>query len=466
MTLTHAQRRDGSNPVIALKDLRAPSICLEERGDRGGVFHSEFRSDPRLPDLILARRLGFEKPHNIRKLIERNRAELESYAPLPAEPTNILRDGEKSRSRGRPGTAYQLSEGQCLVLCALSRTPAAAQIRREIVQVFMAWRQGRTPATAIMRHLADHAEVLPAGDVAFLIAPVTAAILDTLSAFESEEEDREHGGDDEPSLSGLTCAPTWFEGVQTIDAEAEDEDEPALGATAAIDQGKAWGFHNGQAGEEEPSLGAPERHPIIPHPIYHRYDEHSSNAAQDDQTRWAAGNCAADGDDREVEDEHGGNVLDEPHDGDPEEPSLGATVAFNQRHAWAQSDASMWRSTGEAEPSLGWTDGQGHPHAAMRGYDDDREEQHDQEHDPAESDIGGYLPCLDQSAEGRNAYDSAKRAIEHEQRAMRSACIRLRETVVRIHHAGESTPDPLCSVVDIIGPALLAGDIAHPTTVL
>ncbi|MEA3197564.1 MAG: hypothetical protein QOF32_1616 [Gammaproteobacteria bacterium] len=425
MTLQHADRRDGINPVIALQDLRAPAICLD---DRPGVFHRElFLGDPRLPDLVLARRLGFEKLHNIRKLIERNRAELESYGPLAAGPTNILRDGEKSRRRGRPGTAYQLNEGQSLILCALSRTPAAAQIRREIVLVFMAWRQGRTPATAIVRHLADHAEVLPAGDVAFLIAPVTAAILDSLSAFESELEDGEDGGDAEPSLSGVTCAPTWFTGEQTIDCEVDHEDEPALGATSAVDQSKAWS-HNGLASEDEPSLAAPERHPVLP--WRGNGARYTSRDVHDNQRLWAAGTH----DDREQENEHGGDVLDEPHDGEGDsEPSLAATNAIDQRRAWQHNSEAMWAGSGESEPSLGWTDGRGHPETAMRGYDDDREA------DPAEMGIA------DQAA--LSGANDAERAVAREQRAMRSARIRLSETVVRIRRVGEPKSLAVPSIV-------------------
>ena len=78
------------------------------------------------------------------------------------------------------------------------------------------------------------------------------------------------------------------------------------------------------------------------------------------QAGWAQGAS----DDRE--DEHDGC---EP--GGDEEPTLGATTAMNQAHGWR---ASLWDSSDEAEPSLGWTGhGSGHPEMALRGYDDDRE---------------------------------------------------------------------------------------------
>jgi len=89
-----------------------------------------------------------------------------------------------------------------------------------------------------------------------------------------------------------------------------------------------------------------------------------SRDASTPQYLWAQG---AD-DDREDESE-----LLEPTGDD--EPALGATTAMNQEHGWR---GSPWDSSGEAEPSLGWTvHGHGHPEMALRGYDDDREEESD-----------------------------------------------------------------------------------------
>jgi hypothetical protein len=53
------------------------------------------------------------------------------------------------------------------------------------------------------------------------------------------------------------------------------------------------------------------------------------------------------------------------------EPALGASTAVTQQHAWAAQHG--WPEYGEAEPSLGWSHGHGHPEMVLRGYDDDRE---------------------------------------------------------------------------------------------
>ena len=79
-----------------------------------------------------------------------------------------------------------------------------------------------------------------------------------------------------------------------------------------------------------------------------------------------------------------------------EEPTLGATMAVNQAHAW-RANLDAWGSCDEAEPSLGWTGhGRGHPEMAPRGYDDDREattgprDEEDDDSDKGELD-GDYM---------------------------------------------------------------------------
>lgn len=67
---------------------------------------------------------------------------------------------------------------------------------------------------------------------------------------------------------------------------------------------------------------------------------------------------------------------DAPEDDGSGESALGSTSAINQERAWRAS--AGWPEDGEAEPSLGWSgNGRGHPEIAMRGYDDDREGEHD-----------------------------------------------------------------------------------------
>lgn len=113
--------------------------------------------EPRILDLSLAGRLGFVQPRDIRKIIERNKAELEGYGNLWHGATNskevrkqrlarIPRHRGAVSRRGPAGREYHLNEGQALLICALARTSMAARIRRELITVFMEYRRGTLPS--------------------------------------------------------------------------------------------------------------------------------------------------------------------------------------------------------------------------------------------------------------------------------------------------------------------------------
>lgn len=87
-------------------------------------------------DLDLAERLRISEPRNIRVNIEENRAELEGFGGVLMQRVKISAKG------GRPGTEFWLNESQALLLCMFSRTAKAAEVRREVIQVFTAYRLG------------------------------------------------------------------------------------------------------------------------------------------------------------------------------------------------------------------------------------------------------------------------------------------------------------------------------------
>ena len=105
--------------------------------------------EPRVLDLDLARWLGFTAARQIRELIARNIEELTMHGGLSCRATNPGKQG------GRPGKAYYLNEGQALVICALSRTSKAAQVRKALIDVFMAYRAGK------LVHVKEHRRKLP-----------------------------------------------------------------------------------------------------------------------------------------------------------------------------------------------------------------------------------------------------------------------------------------------------------------
>lgn len=89
--------------------------------------------EPTVPDVRLGEVLGFQRPRAVRQLIERNAEEVARYGPLATR---------RGKSRGQSFNEFYLNEGQALVLCALAQTPRAADVRFQLIQVFVAWRRG------------------------------------------------------------------------------------------------------------------------------------------------------------------------------------------------------------------------------------------------------------------------------------------------------------------------------------
>lgn len=102
-------------------------------------------TEPRVQDLTIAEALEFAQPRDIRKLIDRNRAELAHHGEICA----TVAQNYDAQGRGRPGNEYWLNEPQSLLICMFSRTDKAAGVRAEIIQVFMAWRRGQAASSAL-----------------------------------------------------------------------------------------------------------------------------------------------------------------------------------------------------------------------------------------------------------------------------------------------------------------------------
>lgn len=102
---------------------------------------------PRVLDVVVAERLGFDRPRDIRKLIERNLAEIEAFGVCAtvAQTSGAL--------GGRPGTEYWLNEEQALLISILARTPKAIEVRRALIQSFMTYRH--QPVIAAPADLGD-----------------------------------------------------------------------------------------------------------------------------------------------------------------------------------------------------------------------------------------------------------------------------------------------------------------------
>lgn len=91
--------------------------------------------EPCVQDLVLARRLGFERPVSIRDLIKRNAEKLNRFSILRT--MRKIPDGP-----GRPTSEYFLDQRQAIFVCMKSETDAAFEVQAEIVRVFDAYRSG------------------------------------------------------------------------------------------------------------------------------------------------------------------------------------------------------------------------------------------------------------------------------------------------------------------------------------
>jgi hypothetical protein len=73
--------------------------------------------------LALAELLDFERPRNIRQLIERNKDELSRHGEVCCITQQTSSEG------GRPGTEYWLTEWQAIIVCMKSEAPRAEDAR-------------------------------------------------------------------------------------------------------------------------------------------------------------------------------------------------------------------------------------------------------------------------------------------------------------------------------------------------
>ena len=94
---------------------------------------TEIDGEPRARDIEVAERLGFGRPRDIRKLIERNRAEFDALGGC-ATVARLVEGNEVNE--------FWLNEEQSLLAAALSKTENAAAVRAMLIRCFVAWRRG------------------------------------------------------------------------------------------------------------------------------------------------------------------------------------------------------------------------------------------------------------------------------------------------------------------------------------
>ena len=110
--------------------------------------------EPRVRDVDLATRLGFDRPRKIRDLIKRYSAELDRMGPRPTVGRVI---------NGGAAMEFYLNRKQAIFVTAKSDTETATDVTIAIIERFDAYERGArrivTPAEALTEFLADPAKV-------------------------------------------------------------------------------------------------------------------------------------------------------------------------------------------------------------------------------------------------------------------------------------------------------------------
>lgn len=121
-------------------------------------------NEPRVRDLRVAEALGFDRPANIRNVIRRHRDELMDHGSLLQVEAMIT----AGKGAQRQVAEYHLNEAQALLVCMFARTEKAAAIRKQVIEVFLAWRRGELaqasaapdPTVTILRRLEERLTVM------------------------------------------------------------------------------------------------------------------------------------------------------------------------------------------------------------------------------------------------------------------------------------------------------------------
>ena len=101
-------------------------------------LNTTINNEPRVKDIRIGEALGLAQPLNIRTVIENNRKELEGYGLVHVEREPI----KSGKGRIQHINVYYLNEEQCLLICMFSRTKKAQIVRRSIIKVYKAYRNG------------------------------------------------------------------------------------------------------------------------------------------------------------------------------------------------------------------------------------------------------------------------------------------------------------------------------------
>lgn len=143
--------------------------------------------EPRVRDVDLAERLAYDRPRKIRDLIKQmiDEREITGVHVRPAQGrTSMPRGGERTTTVDE----YWLTEEQAMLVASRSNTLAAADVRRTLVRVFIAYRRG---TLAPVDHIGSALTTLAANTMA--LTTMIASVVSRLDAIEGRAAHAESG---------------------------------------------------------------------------------------------------------------------------------------------------------------------------------------------------------------------------------------------------------------------------------
>jgi len=138
-------------------------------------------NEPRVTHVRLSEVLDYAEDRIVRHLIRRHGDELLQHGVLHQL------DAKPSERGGRPAKVFLLNEAQALLVCMFARTAKAAEIRRQVIEVFLTWRRGELaqasaapdPTVTILRRLEERLSAMERTGrqlSELMIAPVESAL--------------------------------------------------------------------------------------------------------------------------------------------------------------------------------------------------------------------------------------------------------------------------------------------------
>jgi hypothetical protein len=138
-------------------------------------------NEPRVTHVRLSEVLGYAEDRHVRRLVSRHSEELLSHGALAQT------DAKPCEQGGRPAKTYHFNEAQALLVCMFARTEKAAAIRKQVIEVFLAWRRGELaqasaapdPTVTILRRLEERLSAMEQTGrrlSELMIAPVESAL--------------------------------------------------------------------------------------------------------------------------------------------------------------------------------------------------------------------------------------------------------------------------------------------------